>query len=309
MNSLTVAVCTYNRAHRLPGLVKALREQECPISFEILIVDNNSTDETQTVLDQLSLEDGSPLWFVKETKQGIVHARNRAIEESMGSAYMAFLDDDELPSPGMLKAAVDALEREGAECVGGRVKVCFDEVQRPSWLGDELLGFLAEVDYGDEPLWISDPSLKIWTCNVAYRTSVFGGGLRFDLRYDRAGKGPYSGEDEVMFDELFKRGARIRYRPDMMVEHFIEDWKLKRSYFLKRHFLSGKNKGLWELGEYPRTICGVPPFMLVRMIQHWWKTLKMFLSNNPKTLRQAMTAMHAMGMIAGTFQRCRDKKV
>lgn len=101
-------------AHRLPGLVKALREQECPIPFEILIVDNNSTDETQAVLDQLSLEDGPPLRFVKETQQGIVFARNRALEESLGNAYMAFLDDDELPPPGMLKAAIDALEREGS---------------------------------------------------------------------------------------------------------------------------------------------------------------------------------------------------
>ena len=120
MNSLTVAVCTYNRAHRLPKLVRALRQQECPIPFEILIVDNNSTDGTQAVLEQLSLEDGHPLRFVKETQQGIVFARNRALEESLSSTYMAFLDDDELPLPGMLKAAIDALEREGADCVGGR---------------------------------------------------------------------------------------------------------------------------------------------------------------------------------------------
>lgn len=309
MNSLSVAVCTYNRAHRLPGLIGALRRQECPVPFEILIVDNNSTDEIQAVLDQLSLEDGPPLRFVKETKQGIVYARNRAIEESMARTCMAFIDDDELPGPHWLQAAVDALDREGAECVGGEIRVRFSVAQRPSWMTEELLGFLGQVQNGPDPFWITDHSTPVWSGNVAYRTSLFADGLRFDQHYNREGHGIGGGEDAIMFDSLLDRGVRIRYRPDMSVEHFVEEWRLKRGYFLKLHFLSGKKKGLWELGEYPRTICGVPPFMLIRMIQHWWKTLKMFLSNDPKTLRQAMNAMHAMGMIAGTFQRCRDKKV
>ena len=309
MNSLTVAVCTYNRALRLSKLVRALRQQECPIPFEILIVDNNSTDGTQAVLEQLSLEDGHPLRFVKETQQGIVFARNRALEESLSSTYMAFLDDDELPLSGMLKAAIDALEREGADCVGGRVKVCFDEVKRPSWLGDELLGFLAEVDYGNESFWITNSTTMLWTCNVAYRTTIFTNGLRFDPRYNRKGHGIGGGEDAIMFDSLLDRGLRIRYQPNMVAEHFIEDWRLKRSYFLKLHFISRYKTGRWELIEHQRLVCGVPPFLFAQAIIHWAKTVSMTFRGKPGVLRQAMTGMHAMGMIAGTFQRCRDKKV
>lgn len=309
MNSLTVAVCTYNRALRLSKLVRALRQQECPIPFEILIVDNNSTDGTQSILNKLSAEHGPPLRFVKEKRQGIVFARNRALDESLDSTYLAFLDDDELPLSGMLKAAVDALEREGADCVGGRIKIFWGDTGRPAWLGDELPGFLGEVDYGNEAFWVTNSSTIIWSGNVAYRTTNFTDGLRFDPRYNRRGHGIGGGEDAIMFHSLLGRGVRIRYRPDMAVEHFIEDWKLKRSYFLKLHFVSGYKTGRWELIEHPRLVCGVPPFLFAQAIRHWAKTVSMTFRGKPGVLRQAMTAMHAMGMIAGTFQRCRDKKV
>lgn len=309
MNSLTVAVCTYNRAHRLPDLVTAIRCQECPILFEILAVNNNSKDNSGAVLRKLAAIEGPPLRFVNETCQGIVPARNRALDEAMASKYLVFIDDDELPMPGFLRAAVDALEGENAECVGGRVRVNFKPGQRPKWMGAELLGFLAEVDYGDEAFWITDASTPIWTANVAYRMSLFSEGLRFDTRYNREGKGVAGGEDAIMFRTLLKQGALMRYRPDMVVEHFVEDWRLRRGYFLKRHFGEGFIKGRWELDNYPNTLFGVPPFLIVNTLKHWTKTFRMWASGKPGVLRQAMNAMHAMGMIAGTFRRYRDKKV
>ena len=128
---LTVAICTYNRAERLPALVASLREQECPVPFNILFVDNNSTDDTPLVLERRAGESGVPLRWVRETQQGITFARNRALEESMDSEFMLFMDDDEIPRPGLLFAAVHSLNQEGAECVGGRVKVVFLPGQRP----------------------------------------------------------------------------------------------------------------------------------------------------------------------------------
>ena len=99
MRFATVALCTYNRADRLPSLIQALREQESPIPFEIPVVDNNSTDSTQAVLRDLASLKGPPIRFVSEIQQGIVYARNRAIEEAIKSLFLAFIDDDELPGP------------------------------------------------------------------------------------------------------------------------------------------------------------------------------------------------------------------
>lgn len=306
MNKVSVVFCTYNRADYLPDLIRALRSQICRLPFEIVIVNNNSTDQTVEVVEALAREEGVPVRLIHEPRQGIVHARNRAIEETFDSEYMVVMDDDELPRPGFIETAVDALDVEGADCVGGRVRVDFKHLGRPSWLGDELLGFLAEVDYGDEPFWINDKSTPVWTANVAYRTVLFRDGLRYDLRYNRAGKAVGGGSDLVMFETLVERRARIRYRPDMVVDHYVEKWRLRRGYFLKLHYVAGRKKGLWRDEDYRRTIYGVPPFMISQAARHFGKTLAMGLTGKPGLLRQTMNFTYAMGMIRGRFERWRQ---
>ncbi len=88
MTLVTVAFCTYNRADRVHALIEALRRQDSPLPFEILAVNNNSTDDTANVLRGLAQEDGVPLRLVTEEEQGIVPAWNRAIEETLGRAYL-----------------------------------------------------------------------------------------------------------------------------------------------------------------------------------------------------------------------------
>lgn len=305
MPTLTVAICTYNRSERLPALVSALRAQECDLPFDILFVDNNSLDDTAAVLDQLAHEPGAPLRRVREIKQGITHARNRSIDESLGYDYMVVMDDDELPMPGFIQAAVSALRDENAECVGGRVRVRFESAPRPAWLEDSLLGFLAEVDYGASSRWVEDELTPIWTCNVAYRTALFQNGLRFDQRYNRKGNDVGGGEDVMMFQALLGRKTKIRYRPDMVVEHFIEPWRIKRSYFLKLHYVSGFKTGFHEFSRYPRELFGVPLFLFPQLVRHVSKTLTMYTRVRPGALRQAMNMTHAWGLIAGCFARWR----
>lgn len=148
---LTFAFCTYNRRSRLETLVRAMRTQQCPVPFEILAVDNNSTDGTPGTLERLAGEPGAPLRWVTETEQGIVPARNRAIAESLASDIFVLIDDDELPERGLLEAAARAILDEGADCVGGPIRIDFTPNERPGWLGDELTGFLGALDHGPTP--------------------------------------------------------------------------------------------------------------------------------------------------------------
>jgi glycosyltransferase involved in cell wall biosynthesis len=308
---LTAAFCTYNRAERLPTLVAALRAQDCPIPFDILVVDNNSSDNTQEILERLSQENGPSLRYVRETAQGIPFARNRAVDEclSLGSDFMLFMDDDELPGQGLLAAAVEALEQDGAECAGGRVEIVFAPGRRPQWLEDELLGFLAEIDHGQDAFWIEDQSTPLWTANIAYRMEIFSRhpDLRFDTRYNRLGHAVGGGSDAIMFRAMVDRQFKIRYRPDMVVEHYVDDWRLKRRYFLKLHFIAGRKYGQFQTREYPRTIYGVPPFMISQAAGQWLKTGALLLGRRPGVLRQAMNGTHATGMIWGRILRHRDQ--
>jgi glycosyltransferase involved in cell wall biosynthesis len=305
--TISVAICTYNRAGRLYELIEAVRKQVCQIPYEILVIDNNSSDDTMVVLKKLAMSDGAPLRFVREERQGIVHARNRAVEEAKKSTYMAFIDDDEIPCDGWLKAAVDALDRENAECVGGEIRVSLPCKECPEWLGQELLGFLGEVKYDIQPFWITDSTTSLWCGNIAYRMSLFADGLRFDQRYNRKGIGVGGSEDGAMFKSMLEQGARMRYRPDMVIEHFVDEWKIKRSYFLKLHYTAGKRLGWLGSEDYGNTVFGVPPFMVAQLIKQCGRACIMFLRGKQGLMRQMMNVTYAFGMIGGRFKNWKNK--
>lgn len=305
MPTLTVAFCTFNRADRLEKLIAALRAQSCPVPFEILAVNNNSPDNTLGVLAHLQCQPGAPLRVVTETAPGIVPARNRALAESLDRDILVFMDDDELPQPGLLDAAYDAIVNEGAECAGGRVEMDFTTIQRPNWLGDELLGFLAAVDHGSEAFWITSAETPIWTANVAYDMRLFRNDptLRFDARFNREGADIGGGEDAAMFQKMLRLRTRIRYRPEMSVVHAVESWRLKRRYFLKLHYRAGLREGHFSLPDYPKKVFGVPPFLVNQFYRQSLKTLMTFFRGQPQLIRQAMNASNALGAIVGYRRR------
>lgn len=300
MSKLSFAVCSFNRADRLPQVLAAMRAQTCPVPFEVLVVDNNSTDNTAEVVHGIAAQPGAPVRYVKESVQGIPFARNRAILESIESDFLVFIDDDELPYPGLLEAAVKAVTVSGAGCAGGKVEIIFPGA-RPEWLGDEFLGFLAAVNHGNEAFWIKDTSTPIWTANVAYDMRLFrdNADLRFDTRYNRRGHGVGGGSDAVMFREFLSRGIPTLYCPEMRVQHHVEPWRMHRSYFLKLHFVAGRKYGQYQTGDYPRTVLGVPPFMVTAACRQWARTAQMFVRREPGLLRQAMNGTNALGMVWG----------
>lgn len=305
MPTLTVAFCTFKRADRLEKLIAALRAQSCPVPFEILAVNNNSPDNTLEVLKQQQIQPGAPLRVVTETAPGIVPARNRALAETLDRDILVFIDDDELPQPGLLNAAYDTIVNEGAECSGGRVEMDFSTIGRPAWLGNELLGFLAAVDHGPDAFWIQDASTPIWTANIAYDMRLFRDdpALRFDVRYNREGADIGGGEDAIMLRALLDRGTRIRYRPDMGVLHAVEPWRLTRGYFLKLHYRAGLRQGKHQLPTYPTTFLGLPPFLVTQFIRQSVKAVGMQLSGQPGALRQGMNASYTLGTLMGYHSR------
>ena len=127
--------------------------------------------------------------------------------------------------------------------------------------------------------------------------------LRFDPRYNRAGEGVGGGSDAMMFRTLLARGARIRYRPDMVILHSVDPWKLRRSYFLKLHYRAGVREGQFRLPTYPRTVLGIPPFLASQFLSQSWRALRMQLHGGGAALRQGMNAAHTLGNIVGYRRR------
>jgi len=304
---LTVAVCCYNAADYLEKLVRRLESLYCPVPFEILIVDNNSLDNTAAVAESLSKACRIPIRYVLESQQGIPFARNRAIEESLQNAFLAFIDSDELPGEKWLEAAHRGLDHYRGDCVGGKISVSLPK--RPKWLSESLLPFLGKVDHGDAPIRIVDRSTPVWSGNIAYRTSLFSDGLRFDTRYNRKGSGVGGGSDGIMFRELLDRKCNIRYEPEMCIAHLIPETKLRRSYFLKLHFIAGKKAGMYEMNWDGATLLGVPRFMYLQLPKKILLVFKLLITGNREYLREAMNAANLYGIMKGFAARPRSLQV
>ena len=301
---MTVAVCCYNAAEYLETLIRQLEALHCPIPFEILIVDNNSTDNTAEVVENLSKSSRIPVRYVIEKQQGIPFARNRAIDESLHNEFLAFIDSDELPESKWLASAYRGLDSQQADCVGGEIKLNLPN--RPEWLSDNLLPFLGKVDYGDIPVRVVDRSTPVWSGNVAYRTALFADGMRFDTRYNRKGAGIGGGEDAIMFRELLDGKRHIHYEPEMCITHFIPDSKLRRTYFLKLHFTSGKKAGMYEMVWDGAMLFGVPRYMYPQLLKKTLLALKLLFTRDSECLREAMNVTYLYGMMSGFASKPRS---
>src|SRR5215813_2754931 len=124
---LTVIICTYNRSKGLEACLTDLRDQcaEADLEWEVLVIDNNSVDSTETVLQSLSRNFPRPLRWVKEIKQGLSHARNRGIQEARGD-YVAFTEDDVRIDGFWVSSIWKMFAKTGCSAVAGRIELLWN---------------------------------------------------------------------------------------------------------------------------------------------------------------------------------------
>ncbi|MEC4893995.1 MAG: hormogonium polysaccharide biosynthesis glycosyltransferase HpsE [Oscillatoria sp. PMC 1051.18] len=233
---LTVAIPTYNGAKRLPLVLEKLHEQVDTenIAWEIIIVDNNSTDETaQIVRDyQANWQKPFPLKYCLETEQGAAFARKKAIQEAQGN-LIGFLDDDTLPAPNWVAAAYKfAREHPQAGAYGSQVHGDY-EVEPPANF-DRIASFFAITERGDKPH-LYEPSLKMlppsaglvvrkqaWCENVPEQPFLSG----------RSGKSILNSEDLEVVMYIQNAGWEVWYNSQMEIYHQIKRDRLTREYLL-----------------------------------------------------------------------------
>src|SRR5438876_3486068 len=95
---VSVVLCTYNRAALLQPAIDALLSQTGDVSYEIIVVDNNSTDATGSVIREIVARAGGRVVYTFEPQQGLSHARNRGLALARAS-IIAFTDDDVRVAP------------------------------------------------------------------------------------------------------------------------------------------------------------------------------------------------------------------
>lgn len=236
MIDISVGIPTYNGASHLPELLARLCEQINleNISWEVIVVDNNSTDHTAEVIaqHQLNWPAAFPLKYYFEPQQGAAFARERVIEEARGK-FVAFLDDDNLPTPHWVAAAYafgQANSRIGA--YGSQIHGDF-EVEPTASL-KKLTTYLAIIERGAKPhryepkQMVLPPGAGLVVRREAWQQAV---PKQLFLNHQGREAGLASEDLEVVL-HIQKAGWEIWYNPDMEIYHKIPSWRLEKEYLL-----------------------------------------------------------------------------
>ncbi len=238
---VTITIQTYNQAGPLRQTLQSLGALRRPdgVDYEILVVDNNSTDATAEVISECEATLGPRLRCVFESRQGLSHARNRAIAEARGE-IICFIDDDVVVDPGWLAGHLNAyLADSRTVAVGGRVLLRWpDGCGRPGWLTSDLEGFLGYVDSGADGPIMRFPRYP-YGCNMSVKRSIaeqIGG---FSPRLGRKKSNLISNEEKLFFYGIHLRGGRVAYAPEALVHHVVAPPRLSKAFFLRRAYAQG----------------------------------------------------------------------
>jgi glycosyltransferase involved in cell wall biosynthesis len=235
---ISVAICTYNNARKLAGALGSLRGLKGPTvpSYEILVIDNNSRDETKKVVHQHQEYWGQRLRYIFEERQGLSQARNRAAQEAVGE-IVSYLDDDVRVDPGWLCAVAGAFEEHSAAVVGGKSYLIYP-ARRPAWLPEKYEVLLSRLDHGEQVLVNTDREL--FGLNFSVRKEWLDRVGGFDVSLGRCGRSLTSGEEWDLLRRVRAQGGIIVYEPRAVVGHLVPPERMKPRWFAKRLFAAGK---------------------------------------------------------------------
>lgn len=240
MPSISIIICTHNRCDRLSHALDALINQSFDDSlFEVIIVDNRSTDGTQQLCEE---SDGRFTNFIYyyESVLGLSHARNKGMELA-NSDIVAFLDDDAIPSINWLTSIISAFHLSpNIICVGGPI-IGLWESPRPSWLSDRLAHYYTVCSHGEISHYYKTGTYP-YGANMAFlKSSIINAG-GFNSLLDRNGENLLS-MGEINLFKLIEGTGKFYYSSDMSVLHFIPTNRLNKDWLYRR----AESQGLSDL--------------------------------------------------------------
>jgi glycosyltransferase involved in cell wall biosynthesis len=233
---LTAVVCTRNRAARLELCLRRLLRQSAPRgAYEILVVDNGSTDGTADVCRRFE-PDG--VRRIEEPVVGLSPARNAGWQAARG-AYVGYLDDDGQAEETWIAAAAEVFStvRPEPAWTGGAIDLDW-EVPPPSWLDRPLWECLGHLDYGSPPRWL-EPDERLGGGNSFFPRAWLERLGGFDTRLGRQGDALLSGEETQLQRRIEAAGGRLYYRPDIRMRHHVPAERATPSYFYRRYYWGG----------------------------------------------------------------------
>jgi GT2 family glycosyltransferase len=262
---VTVAIPTYNRADFLRQTLAGIMAQQFPRDhFEVLVIDNNSTDHTRAVVAEFASATPAPRYLL-EPQQGLDYARNRAIAEARGE-IVVYGDDDILVQPDWLaQLTVPLLADAGTRrigAIGGEVIPVFPD-GLPAWVREWHAPLAFRPDTG--PL---DPKHSPMGANLAFPKWVFAQLGNFHTALDRAAGNYFSGGDSEMVRRVRAAGLEVWFSPPAAVRHQMPASRTTFRYARRHAFDSARSRVIDRAGQP-----GAAGYLLGRFVANIAKAL------------------------------------
>jgi glucosyl-dolichyl phosphate glucuronosyltransferase len=253
---ISVVIATYNRDPFIRKSLECLSDQTLDKhAYEIIVVDNQSTDKTAAICHQYMAEHPEVnIRYVLEANKGVSFARNRGIIESK-SDIVAFVDDDAEAKLDYLQNILHFMEQNpGIAGIGGKVMPIYPNDQEPEWMNQYLKGFVGIMDFGATPTVFTKKMKYPIGCNMAYRKSILesAGGFNNTLTF--------RSDDKYLFYAIKKINPLIYFLPQATVLHNISAHRLSFHYF-KTLFLKTGNEEKVRLFSERNTLGLVMKFL------------------------------------------------
>ena len=250
MLSFSIVVATHNRADQITVTLDSLLRQNTRCDFEVVVVDNNSSDSTSATVRALDR-----VRYVFEGRQGLTYARNTGIEHSSGE-IIAFVDDDATAAPDWLEELRRVYERfPDAWCVGGKIVLDLPE-KLPSWFDPSikyLTGYLSGLDLGEEIVRLHYPG-ELYGTNFSIARSAIARVGAFSRALAVGVPSSSQVKTRSMCWRIQRAGGGVFYNGRAVVTHRVPPSRLERRFFRRRAYWEGRTQFLLGVRRRPAVI-------------------------------------------------------
>jgi GT2 family glycosyltransferase len=305
--SASVVVCTYNRAESLKDTLAALQQQivQPEIEWEIIVVDNNSKDETRELVEA-ARRSCPRIRYEFEGKQGLSHARNHGVACAAGEIIL-FTDDDACPEPDWLATVLQGMRAHQSAACGGYIAPIWEE-SPPAWLTERFFGFLAVRTERSDTYPITSASEAPFGANMAFRKDVFARVGLFDVRRGRNGTVLSSGEDGELFERILARGLKVMFFGDARVRHKVDAVRLTKQYFRRWRFQASRNIAMSQGFPGRRRVLGIPLYLFPQTGRALVNAVKARLRDPAdEAFNREIIVWHFFGALAGLLSANRSR--
>lgn len=301
---LSVIVCTYNRDEILDYCLASLCEQQLSSElYEVIVVDNNSQDNTAEVVSSY-MNKKENIRYVTEKKQGLSHARNRGCEKAKGE-YLVYVDDDAKMDGQYLLNVLEVIKTYEPDILGGPIYPYYTD-NKPRWFRDEY-----EIRKYEEKSGFSK-MCSVSGSNFIIKKDLLKNLGMFDPDFGMKGSKIDIGEERKVLDIYRERtpdsDQKVYYALECYVWHHVPQYKMKMDCFMKRYYISGKTCVRIKGKRFG--VIGIVWLAVKVPLKFVWRITSELFRRGPISadyMAVCRLIFHDIGMIIGLLDQLKEK--